>query len=213
MEAGTLGKNRRKEKQGLPTLAPVPRREKSGRNQRTTTRAERDEVHKDAMLETLRTRCRHLGLPQTRENMNLVKSQHFEGQIGHLLFVVAARDEIGDFWRTFAEWDFVEERYSNRILGKPRHPKTSKIEMMPETLETRDDDPSQADTRTEDEKDRAAANAWMHWRGNLGKLGAADQSILHDGALGRCDLVSDGKPTMAGRSFFRALRRLHEVKE
>ena len=201
-----MGKGDRRHKTKLPTLAPTPRRKKEGRARMAEIR-----VEQDPQRTALEARCRMLGQAITAEALAEARNPALEGQVGLAIHHLCQGDEAARLWGVFREWDAAEDVYFRRVLGKARHAKTAKIEMMPEALETRPDD--RPDLRSDDEKDRDASNRWAKWRGWIGHLAAYDQTALFDGALGRYDVYDGGKATNTGRAFVAALGRLADVVE
>lgn len=127
---------------------------------------------------------------------------------------IGARDsaEASKLWDLFKRFDMADEVYFRRIIGRARFPNVARLEMLPERLETRDDD--RPDHRDEDQKDRDASNNWARWHGLLGFLAAHERSAII-GASRRTtgDLHKGGKLTTAGQTFIAAMRILREVEE
>lgn len=82
---------------------------------------------------------------------------------------------------------------------------------LPERLETSADDDAPADTRTPEERDRAAVNAWMHWHGMVQRLNVSEREAIWDGVYMRTRLHHGGKLRANGSAFVRALRFLEEA--
>jgi len=191
--------------EGLPELAPVPRREADGR----VRRADREDWDRDAAQVALRARCRMMGWP---EDDTRAQAHSLEGQAGRAIHL-GSRDEreVKRLWGVFVALDAAEEAYFRRIIGRRRHAAVAKLEMMPDRMEVRSDD--RPDYRTTEEKDRDAVNAWMRWRGFLGHLRGDEQTAIHDALLHRRDLTAGHALTTSGQAFVAAMRVLANVVE
>lgn len=211
-------KRNRKTRQGDPfAIAPTPRREKDGRVKRST----RDDYERDASVVALKARCRMAGWVETE--LAKARSQSMEGQAG-LAINIGAKDgkERDRLWTVYIGLDGAEATYFRRILGRSRHAKTAKIEMMPETFEARPDD--KPDLRDDDTKDRDAVNNWMRWRGYMGHLRADERQYIHGALMDNLGLIAEPKVddfgqhqerelSTSGRAFLAALRVLADVVE
>lgn len=118
------------------------------------------------------------------------------------------QDEADRLWGTFKRIDRADDTYARRFSGVRRFPNVSKMEFLPETVETRPDD--RPDSRTQDEKDRDAVNDWMRWQGLLGTLNRDQHTVIVDAMRQRARLVHAGKVTRAGASFVSAMRALDD---
>ena len=121
-------------------------------------------------------------------------------------------DEAKRLWSIFTRIDGADETYHRLIIGKPRFPAVSRLEMMPERFETRADD--RPDLRTEDEKVRDTKIAWSRWQALLWRLGqyhtyTIQNAMRHSGPV----MVLGGKLTTAGQAFVAALRSLRREDE
>ncbi len=188
-------------------LAPVVRRERDG----TPKRSHRADYERDASAVALKARCRMAGWAETE--LDRARMQSLEGQAGIAITIGARNDaERQRLWAAYAGLDATEETYFRRVLGKSRHAKTAKLEMMPpEAIETRPDD--KPDLRDEDQKHRDAVNGWMRWRGYLGHLRSDEQTAIHGAMQHRAALAVDGRLTTAGASFVAAMRVFSDVVE
>lgn len=117
--------------------------------------------------------------------------------------------ECKALWGVFISFDKAEHNYFRQIIGRPRFPSVSKMEFMPERLETRADD--RPDLRSEDEKIRDASNGWARWQGYLGHLAAHERSAIIRAAWQMDDLHKGDTLTAAGNAFVLAMRSLREV--
>lgn len=121
-------------------------------------------------------------------------------------------DEAQKLWGVFARFDSADETYFRRIIGRPRFAAVARMEIMPETFETRSDD--RPDYRSDAEKDRDAVSAWMRWRGYLGCLSGPERTVIMRSARRTSgDLQRGGKLTTTGMAFVAAMRELRRVVE
>lgn len=121
------------------------------------------------------------------------------------------KQEARKLWATFIAMDASHNRYFLRIVGRQRFPAVSKMEYMPERLETRADDV--ADTRTPEQKDTDAASSWKRWRDTLAYLAAHERASVRRAMWQMDKLHSGADLTTAGKQFVAALRTLHGVVE
>ncbi len=120
-------------------------------------------------------------------------------------------DEARKLWDVFKRYDQADDVYFRRIIGRSRFPNVAKLEMLPEPVETRDDD--RPDDRTPDQRDRDASNGWMRWQGFLGHLAAHERAAITDASRRRGgDLQRSGVLTTAGAAFVAAMRTLKEIE-
>lgn len=122
------------------------------------------------------------------------------------------KDEARKLWDIFKRYDGADALYFRRIIGRSRFPNVAKLEMLPERMETRDDD--RPDDRSEEQKDRDAVKGWMRWQGLLGHMAAHERYAISSAARGTGSaLHKGGKLTTAGQAFVAAMRILREVEE
>ena len=120
-------------------------------------------------------------------------------------------DEARELYAAFCRFDRADETYMRRIIGRARFQAVSKLEILPERLETRADDV--IDTRSEDQKDRDAVNTWMRWQGLLGRLSAREHSLIAGVSRHTVGPVHrDGALTPAGADFLAAMRALRAAE-
>lgn len=132
-------------------------------------------------------------------------------QAGQAITLAADGDEAAKLWEVFTAYDRAHGTYSRLVLGRSRFPSISKMEFMPERLETRADD--RPDLRTEDERVRDARNAMAAWDAHMAKLRPWERHIIA-GVVRQAETLHDlGVLTVAGRSFVAAVRRLRDVVE
>lgn len=193
---------------GLPEIAPS--RKRTAKGQYSRAGQDLTDGKEDPRKTVLSKRCRDMGREVNRENRLALSAQIMGDEAGQAISIGAPRDAARLF-KTFTDFDNADERYHRRILGRSRHAKCGKVEFMPERFEARDDETT--DTRTEEEKDRAAVNAWMAWHGLLGHLERHEHTSIHDGMYLRGALHKGGVLTTKGAAFVAALRVLADVAE
>lgn len=120
-------------------------------------------------------------------------------------------DEAGKLWDVFKRLDAADETYFRRAIGRPRFPSVAKLEMMPETFETRPDD--KPDLRDKDQKDRDAVNSWMRWQGYMGCLASHERHAITSVMRHTAGDTHVGQTlTTAGQAFVAAMRVLRLVE-
>lgn len=162
----------------------------------------------DNPTETVReARKRHM----PRANRSTLLDPIMCEQAGQAIAIAADADEAAKLWEVFTAYDRAHGAYSRLVLGRSRFPSISKMEFMPERLETRADD--RPDLRTEDERVRDARNAMAAWDAHMAKLRPWQRHIIA-GVVRQAETLHDlGVLTSAGRSFVAAVRRLRDVRE
>ena len=194
---------KRRAKKALPSLSPVPRPKKRGRER--MAEIQREGHDRNPQQTALEARARMMGV----KDLSAMKAQALGEAAGRAIYLSHEPDDAAKLWDVYARFTATEERYASLVLGKGLHAKTAKIETMTERFETRDDD--SPDLRTEDERHRDASNAWARWRGYLGHLSAFDQNAIMCVVRGRNEPVKDGKVTQTGQDFVQAVERLADV--
>jgi len=168
--------------------------------------------NKDPREVVLSARCRRLGMKDTKENRLALSLPMFGDPAGTAISIgkadVADRDRL---WACLLAISRAMAIYHSRILGQSMFAKCGKMEYLPERLETSAEDDATADTRTPEERDRAAVNAWMHWHGMVQRLNVSEREAIWDGVYMRTRLHHGGKLTANGSGFVRALRFLEEA--
>lgn len=166
------------------------------------------EREEDPRVVVMSTRERHLSRPAN----DLVEPMWGEPAGQAIGLGARDKDEAARLWSCFHKADLADETYMRRIIGKHRFPNVAKVEFLPESFETRPDD--RPDTRTADEKDRDAVNAWMRLQGFLGRLNASERHAIASVMRRRVDPVKGNALTTAGQAFVCALRTLdHEMNK
>lgn len=165
---------------------------------------------KDNPLDTVRkARARHLSCTASDE----VLAPMLGDPCGQAISIGAEnKQEAANLWQVFSDLDAADDAFHRRILGKPRFPAVSKMEFMPERLETGPNEPP-IDIRTEDERIAAARDAWAHWRADLDKLYPWQRMAVTRGMRQMEAMHIRGALTAAGRSFVSGIRALHHVRK
>lgn len=137
-----------------------------------------------------------------------------ETEAGKALWIGVPRDKDGDkrderreLFDLFMAYDKAVNIYYARILGRARFPAVSKLEYMPERLETRADD--RPDLRTDAQKIDSARRDMAHWDGLLDQMHPYRARIIRNAH--NETFVRAGELTGAGRSFVAAMRALAEI--
>ena len=195
---------KRRAKRDFPALAAIRKREKNGRHQRETTTKEGIERDPDATA--LKARARHMG--KTDADFRDMRAQTLGEAAGMALSLSLPPDTAKQLHAHYTALTAARARY-HRTLGVSEHPKTAKIEMEPERIETRADDKS--DMRTEEQRDRDAKAAWARWCGFLGELTIAQSGAITSAGMGWVTLVDAGSVTPAGQRFVAAMVALGDA--
>lgn len=164
---------------------------------------------KDKPTETvMQARARRLG---TTASLDLVTNDMLGDPCGEAIHLgVKPAVEARRVWDVFKRMDAADDAFCRRILGKRRFPAVSKMEFMPERLETGPNEP--LDVRTEDEKIAAARDAQRSWQGLFDRLYQWQRLAIESAARGRETLHQSGALTAAGRSFVAAMQRLTDIE-
>lgn len=164
------------------------------------------QVNEDPRETVKEARARAMG----REATDLMLSPMFCEEAGRAI-AIGAKADAQVLWAVFLGCDKAEHTYFARIIGRPRFPNISKLEHMPERLETRDDD--NPDTRSDDEKHRDASNTWMRWQGYLGQIPRHQRRAIQRASWHQDELHKGGRLTVHGEAFVAAVRSLADVVE
>lgn len=197
---------RRKAKKALAkfALAETPRRKKRGK-----ARMQELDGERDPQAAVLSVRARMMGLPDTAKARDEMKNQALGEPAGRAICIRHEGAAAARLWGVYRGLTGAEECYARRVLGKGLHPKTAKVEMVPERVEA---DPDESpDLRDEEERHRDATNVWMRWRGYVGHLSVHDQAAIFCVVRGRKEPIADAELTPAGEHFVSALEKLADV--
>lgn len=195
-------------KHKLPKLAPVPKKEKSGRKKRTP------EVVSDRNPAgvSLKARARRVGLPTDRHGQQIAKAPWYETEQGCAIAVVHNHraHAIAPLWQIWAQLSGTDHTYTTRILGLTRHAQGAAIATIPDHVEARPDD--RPDDRTPDEKVHDARNAQAAWEGRIHRLDPW-HGVAVSAQLTGCGpaVFVDCQATGPGRIFVQAIEALAEV--
>ncbi|WP_424974251.1 hypothetical protein [Dinoroseobacter sp. S124A] len=172
-------------------------------------------AERDPQKTAIEARKRHSG----NKDKDAMRHPAYGEPAGQALMAICGADEAETLWGTYKALTAAQDKYHRRILGKGLHPKTAKLEMMPDVVESRPDD--QPDLRSEDERDRDTVNAWMRWQGHLGCLPASHRLSIYQTRTDQVQVMGsdfDAKKekivavvTGQGRRFVEAMRALQVV--
>ena len=188
-------------KKAMPVLAATPRREKNGQAQRPTTQSERN-----ADRPALEARARMMGLPAS--SAQDMRRPRLSEPPGVAIDLSCGPDEATRLWGYYIALTASEDRF-HRTNGMSLHAKTAKIEMEPETFETRPDDV--IDLRTDEERTQDAKRSWARWCHIIDCLPLCSRSAIAIAKRNWVALVEGGKVTPAGARFVKAMRQLDAI--
>ena len=183
----TLMRARRRKRGSKRAIEAQQERIQSAHNPQMQTREEVREVVRAA-------RARHLVM-QASEMMD---EPMLGDEAGRAIFIGSVDEhEATRLYDTFKAIDASDDAFSRRVLNRSRFANVSKLELMPERLETRPDD--RIDIRTEDEKAADAKRAWLGWCAMFDALHPPLHAALHMGLRQRVKLHQGQALTLAGR--------------
>lgn len=180
----------------LLALAAVKRRATRGRKRMR-------EIEADVQSVAIAARMRRMGLDPAEDDRAIAQSQAAGSPQGRVIIAEGGKD-WRDLWNTYSAAAAAYERYC-AVMGVSPYAKSQRIDMMPERLEITADDAA-PDTRTPDEKERAARDAWSYWRCLIGSLSTRDASSFWAGFYGWGIEADGGGTTAAGGRFVRAVK-------
>lgn len=163
----------------------------------------------DARLVALAARANQLGREASVDALATLTATHLGEELGRVLEREAPQD-VASLWPVWHAFVGAARTYRARILDV-RGAAGSALAMVPERIEA--DVSMRLDTRSDDEKDADARQAWATWRSRLDRLGDGDRSRILQAESGTQPLWSDRAPTSAGLRALAALRRLAEIVE
>lgn len=192
----TLMRARRRKRGSKRAIEAQQDRIQSAHNPTMQTREEVREVVRAA-------RARHLAMQASA----IMDEPMLGDEAGRAIFIGSADEhEATRLWDTFKAIDASDDAFSRRVLNRPRFANVSKLELMPERMETRPDD--RIDIRTEDEKAADAKRSWVGWCALFDILHPPLHAALHMGLRQRVKLHQGQALTLAGRLFVQALRQV-----
>lgn len=163
------------------------------------------EPEEDPLKAPMQARARRLGVKPSHD----VLAPYLETEAGKALHIaVKDEDERRALLQVFLDYDRAVTLFSRRCLSRHRFPAVSKMEFMPERLETSADD-APIDTRSDDERADAARKAMKEWDALLAQLHIWQSNIIKSVSYRQETLVEEGELTGAGRSFVAAIKKLH----
>lgn len=192
----TLMRARRRKRGSKRAIEAQQDRIQSAHNPPMQTREEVREVVRAA-------RARHLVMQASA----MMDEPMLGDEAGRAIFIGATDEhEATRLYDTFKAIDASDDAFSRRVLNRSRFANMSRLELMPERLETRPDD--RIDIRTEDEKAADAKRAWLGWCAMFDALHPPLHAALHMGLRQRVKLHQGQALTLAGRLFVQALRQV-----
>ena len=148
-------------------------------------------------------RARHLAMQASA----MMDEPMLGDEAGRAIFIGSADEhEATRLYDTFKAIDASDDAFSRRVLNRSRFANVSKLELMPERMETRPDD--RIDIRTEDEKAADAKRSWVGWCTLFDALHPPLHAALHMGLRQRVKLHQGQALTRAGWLFVQALRQV-----
>jgi len=198
------GAKLRAKKAGLPDLADVPKREKDGRVKRST----RKDYERSPDQTALKARARQSG--KSPSQLSEMRHPAFGEDAGRAIYAVHSGDFANRLWTCYAACSASYKRYLSVCIGAGVDAKTAKIEMMPERFETSASDTP--DMRSEEERHRAAANAWYGWRNALVNLTLSHSAAIYAALHGWGQLMDGGRVTENGKRLVEAMEALEGVE-
>jgi hypothetical protein len=149
-------------------LAPIPEREKSGRTYRAREQ-------RDPAIETLKTRCRHMGKPITNANLREVQAPWWGCYAGRVIGdTMLAEHERQDLWAAVTHMRKVITAY-DAVIGAPRRHAVCLRLLAPASALEADASSPAPDDRDPETKQRRATAALMTletWLGQGDKVAA-----------------------------------------
>ncbi len=179
-------------------LAETPKRDKNGCFADRVRQQDPDPHPQQVALEA---RARQMG----SDKIDDMRSQALTDAAGRALTLSCEPDAAKELTALYGAYIASYRRYMLRCIGLSPDAKVAKIEMTPDRMETRADD--RPDLRSEDEKDRDAANSWARYHTALGRLSLADRSYIEGAGRDWVVLVDAGEVTAAGKRFVAAMER------
>ena len=186
-------------KRAMPDLAEVPR--KKARGKKRMAQIKRDP---DAERTVLQARARQSG--KTPSDLTEMRHTAYGEDAGRAIYAIHDGDTAKAAWDTYRALSAAYRRYLSICIGASVDAKTAKIEMMPERFETSASDTP--DMRSEDERHRAAMNAWQGWKMALDALPLGQSAAIYSALHGWGQLMDGGEVTDQGRRFVLAMAAL-----
>jgi len=199
-KAYSKGAKLRAKKAGLPDLAEVPKKQPNGRKRRPKGHI----GEKNPEKTVLTARARQSG--KSPKDIGEMRATAYGEAAGMAIYAIHGGDTAKRLWDGYTALSGAYKRYLSICLQSGVDAKTAKIEMMPERFEASASDTP--DMRSEDERHRAAANAWHGWRNTLNELPLGHSAAIYAALHGWGDLMDGGQITAQGRRFVSAMEKL-----
>lgn len=193
-KARSKAQKRAQKRKGIRTQYPEWQRE-----------AVRQEPRECATATVISARVRQTGMAA-----DTVRAEMFGDICGKAIGMGAkSAEEARDLWQTFKALTGDAETYYRRRIGRPLFPNVSRIEFLPDRMETRADD--RPDLRSADEKEADARNRWTMWRGRLDRMTKAEATAIDIAMRHIVILFHMGRLTRHGLRFVEAMRTLDRI--
>lgn len=199
-KAYTKGAKRRAKKAAMPGLATVPKKQPNGRTRRTSGHM----GEKNPEKTVLEARARQSG--KTPKDLTEMRHTAFGEDAGRAIYATHQGDTAKRLWDAYAALSGAYRRYLSTCIGASVDAKTAKIEMMPERFETSASDTP--DMRSEEDRHRAALNAWTGWKIALDRLTLGQSAAIYSALHGWGALMDAGEITAQGKRFVSAMDAL-----
>lgn len=174
------------------SLAPIPRRDPSGR-------PAREPQDRDASIITLTRRCLQMGKPATAENIRDMRAPWWGCNAGRAMAnLTTSHDERLELWGAICHMRRTVAAYDAAIGAPKRHAKCLAL-LLPVDEMSADASSPAPDTRSDEERQRHAVSAWMALQGWLTYAGGSAA------AEAKLAVVDDG-PVKSGPRLIAALR-------
>jgi hypothetical protein len=161
-------------------------------------------------IPTLKARARQIGANENNTAvLREMRSPAVADGAGRALVLSEGRDGATRLVETFGALRIAYER-AGRAMCVSVYPKSGKIEMMPDRMETSADAPA-PDLRTQDERDEAVERAWAIWSGRIAKLPMGAKDAIWTAIYGWADLHDGARVTPCGERFVAAMKDLHKM--
>jgi hypothetical protein len=206
MAAYTKGAKRRAKKAALPGLANTPKRKARGRKRMEQIKREK-EFDPEAERTVLQARARQAG--KTPKDLTEMRHTAYGEDAGRAIYARHEGDTAKRLWDTYSALSGAYRRYLRTCIGASVDAKTAKIEMMPERFETSASDTP--DMRSEEDRHRAALNAWTGWKIALDRLPLGKSAAIYSALHGWGALMDGGEITGQGRRFVVAMGFLDQT--
>lgn len=194
---------KRRAKRAIAEIEQIPRKRKNGR----TKQPDGYVSDRNPLKTVLTARARLMASPDADAMRNPALSE----PAGRAIFASRKGEAAARLWGVYKAFSASYLLYMRRYVGCSPYAKTAKIEMMPESYETRPDD--RPDLRSEDEKVADAKASWARWDSRMNSLPHHFRWAIYHVLHGRHDPVEAGHLTMHGQQFILAMEKLADISE